>query len=291
MVELRDKAKGPLQKFDNLLYEHTDENIIDSVLLLIMVVNSSEFYASMCYFGENEGKTLYSSGNIYYVGKWGEIPAALVQQRNQGVHCSQELTNSSIKLFKNLKAIIALGVCATMGQLGDVIISSRIDACDAIKVEGDKFINRGHVYLPGHNIYQFLLHRIELWEYTCTKPGTEEYSAKAMSKPMLSGAPLIASEKFRDKLIDLSPEAMGIEMEGIGVINGIEMAKKHYTIEFIIVKAGCDYADESKNKEWQPVAAMAAADFVYKQLSRQFVIQWFMGKLKLTYVASIIVPR
>ena len=282
MVELTDKAKGPLQKFDNQLYEHTNENIIDSVLLLIMVVNSSEFFASMCYFGENEGKTLYSNGNIYYVGKWGEIPAALVQQRNQGVNCSKELTDSSIKLFKNLKAIIALGVCATMGRLGDVIISSRIDACDLIKVAGDKLINRGNKYSPGHNIHTFLLDRIELWEYTCTKPGTEEYSAKAMSKPMLSGTPFIASGEFRDKLIiDVSPEAMGIEMEGIGVINGIKMAKKQGTIEFIIVKAGSDYADGSKNKEWKPVAAMAAADFVYKQLSRPYVIKWFMGKLKL----------
>ena len=48
-----------------------------------------------------------------------------------------------------------------------------------------------------------------------------------------------------------------------------------------IVKAGCDYADETKNKEWQPVAAMAAADFVYQQLDRKIVHGWFFkGKLK-----------
>ena len=283
MQDLIEMARGPLQKFENPLNEHTDKNIIESILLLIMVVNSSEFLASMCYFGENEGKTLYSGGNNYFVGKWGGIPAALVKQSDQGVDLSKELTDSSIKLFKNLKAIIALGVCATVGRLGDVIVSSRIDACNLTKIAGDRFIDRGIRYPPGINIKMFLIDRIDLWEYPCTKPGTEEYNAKAMSKPMLSGAPLIASRDFRDRMIaHVSPEAMGIEMEGIGVINGIIMAKKQDTIEFIIVKAGCDYADESKNKEWQPVAAMAAADFVYKQLSRQFVIQWFMGKLKLS---------
>ena len=249
-----------------------------------MVVNSNEFLASMCYFGKNEGKTLFSSSNKYYVGKWGGIPAALVKQSHQGDVHSKDLTDSSIKLFKNLKAIIALGVCATVGRLGDVIVSSRIDACNSIKIKGDRVINEGNKYSPGADIHRFLSDSIESWEYLCTKPGIdhEEYSAKAISKHMLSGAHLIASADFRDKLIKgVSPEAMGIEMEGIGVMNGIISAEKLHKIQFIIVKAGCDYADESKNKEWQPVAAMAAADFVYKQLSRPYVIQWFMGKLKL----------
>ena len=267
------------------LNEHTDKNIIDSVLLLIMVVNSNEFHASMCYFGKNEGKTLFYSGNTYYVGKWGGIPAALVKQSHQGDGHSKDLTDLSIKLFKNLKAIIALGVCATVGRLGDVIVSSRIDACNRIKIKGDKVIDEGNKYSPGADILRFLSDTMQLWEYPCTKPGTEEtekYSAKAMSKHMLSGAHLIASADFRDKLIKgVSPEAMGIEMEGIGVMNGIIMAEKLHKIQFIIVKAGCDYADESKNKEWQPVAAMAAADFVYKQLNKPYVIQWFMSKLKL----------
>ena len=96
---------------------------------------------------------------------------------------------------------------------------------------------------------------------------------------MLSGSPLIASGEYRDKLIaNVSQEAGGVEMEGIGVIDGIDIAEKRDKIEFIIVKAGCDYADESKNKEWQPVAAIAAADFVYKQLDRELVYNWILGK-------------
>ena len=92
---------------------------------------------------------------------------------------------------------------------------------------------------------------------------------------MLSGVHLVASAEYRDQLKKgVNTEAGGLEMEGIGVIHGIASAKKMDKIDFIIVKAGCDYANEKKSKEWQPVAAMAAADFVYHQLSKH----WLSGK-------------
>ena len=283
--DLAEEVKDSLEKFNkNILNEQTDNKIIDGVLLLLMVVNPSEFYAAMYYFSKNEAKVLDSGGNIYYVGKWGQIPAALVRQRVQGtagLNGSQQITCSSINLFKNLKVIIALGVCATMGRLGDVIISSRIDSCNLYKVHGDQLINRGDRSTPGENIHRFLLLNHEIWSFQCTKQATGGHKAVAVFKPMLSGAPLIASGEHRDKLKDsVSPEAGGLEMEGIGVIDGINIANKENKIEFIIVKAGCDYADESKNKEWQPVAAMAAADFVYNQLDKKIFHEWILG----TYV-------
>ena len=284
--DLQKGLKDVLPKFNNdVLIEHKDKKIIDGVLLLLMVVNSSEFLAAMNYFSKSEAKILNSDGNNYYVGRWGQIPAALVRQRGQGISGpsgSQQLTCSSINLFKHLKVIIALGVCGTVGRLGDVIVSSRIDGFNLYKVKGDQLINRSLVCQPGDNIYGFLMLSPEIWSFLCATEGTEEYKAKAVFKPMLSGTPLIASGQYRDKLIEnVSQEAGGVEMEGIGVVDGIRISKKMDKIEFVIVKAGCDYADETKNKEWQPVAAMAAADFVYQQLDRKIVHNWFFkGKLK-----------
>ena len=280
--DLQEEIKDCLRKFDNNVLK--DKKIIDSVVLLLMVVNDSEFFAVMNYFSKSEAKIFHSDGNNYYVGKWGQIPAALVQQNEQGVDGpsgSQQLTYSSINLFKNLKVIIALGVCATTGRLGDVIVSSRIDGCNNYKVKGDQLISRSVSCLPGKVIYSFLKSNAAIWSFLCTTKGTKECKAKAVLKPMLSGARLIASRQHRDKLInDISPEAVGIEMEGIGVVYGIDISQSKNKIEFVIVKAGCDHADETKNKEWQPVAAMAAADFVYQQLDRKFVYEWFCkGKL------------
>ena len=85
----------------------------------------------------------------------------------------------------------------------------------------------------------------------------------------------VASWKYQDNLISgIDIEAGGLEMEGIGVIHGITTAQKQDKIESVIVTAGCDYADKEKNKEWQPVATMAAADFVYHQLSKH---SWLLG--------------
>ena len=272
--DLVEEVKNPLAKFDkNILDEQKDKKMIDGALLLLMVVNSSEYYAAMHYFSKNEAKVLKSKHNTYYVGKWGKIPAALVQQGEQGtggVKGSQETTRSSVCLFKNLKVIIALGVCATMGELGDVIVSTRIDGCTH-KVLGDGIINRSLKVPPGTTIYNALHHNHLSWSFPCTK--TKDYKAKAVFKPMLSGSQLIA------KLIaSISKEAGGIEMEGIGVLDGIDSTEKAGQIDFIIVKAGCDYADETKNKEWQPVAAMAAADFVYSQLDRNTPDEWILCK-------------
>ena len=280
---VKQTQKLQIQFNKDTLNEVSDKQILDGVLLLLMVANDNEFDATMCYFSKGRVQVLYSQGNIYHVGKWGEVPAALVKQSVQGASGpdgSQDLTRLSISVFKNLKVIIALGVCGTMGRLGDVIVSSRIDECN-FKVADKRLIDRGNRFPPGSNIIKFLQHNNKIWSFQCTKPGVEEYKSKAVFQPMLSGTPLIASGKYRDQLIkDISEEAGGVEMDGIGIINGISIAGKSGQIEFVIVKAGCDYANELTNKEWQPVAAMAAADFVYNQLSIPIVHDWFKGKLK-----------
>ena len=282
--DLIQQTKYLLKEFDNnILDKQRDKFVINGVRLLLMVVNPSEFYAAMNYFSKNKARRLDSDGDIYYVGEWGEkkIPAALIRQSKSGFagpDGAQQLTITSIRLFKNLEVIIALGVCGTMGRLGDVIVSSQIDGCDDGKIQGDdiQIINRAIKCKPGRKIYKTLLDTSETWSFPCTKQGTE-HKAKAVLKPMLSGVPLVASAKFREKLISgVNLEAGGLEMEGIGVINGIAIANMKDKIEFVIVKAGCDYADEEKNKEWQPVAAMAATDFVYHQLSKH---NWLLGKI------------
>ena len=293
--DLQKKVADFLDKFNNDALSLNDKEIINSVCLLLMVVNDIEFLAAMYYFSKNKGKELHHENYTYYVGKWGEIPAALVLQGVPGIAGpggAQELTCVSIKLFTNLKLIISLGVCGTMDRLGDVIVSSRIDGC-SFYVKGDRMFDRSSQYQPGKNILKFFKIGANTWSFQCTKPGIVEYRAKAVLKPMLSVSQLIASGEYRDKLIaNFSEEAGGVEMEGIGVIRGIHIAKKIEQIKFIIVKAGCDYADESKSKEWQPVAAMAAADFLYSQLQMKIVQDWLFGKFRFmlsSYMYSLVI--
>ena len=266
---------------EDVLDKDKDKDIIDGVQLLIMVVNSNEYYAAMHYFSESKAGIISVDGKQYFIGKWGKIPASLIQQNHNGSFGhgrSEHLTRSSIKLFRNLKFIVALGVCGTVGNLGDVVVSTKICGCNDLKFSGnDDIINRGDIIEAGGDILSILMINAGLWSFVCTKPECKQHKSKAVFKPMLSGTPLIASGDYRDKLIRaVRIEAKGVEMEGIGVLEAIKEAKKRDEIEFVIVKAGCDYADESKNKEWQPVAAMAASDFLYKQVDKKFVYKQFL---------------
>ena len=250
--DLIDKTKSKIHEIEESVVLDADKakHIIDRVQLLLMVVNSSEYYAAMYYFCRSEVRKLNYNGTFYYIGKWGEIHAALVRQKESGYHGpgrSLELTCLSINLFPKLEFIVALGVCGTVGKLGDVVVSSKIYGCTDLKIIADGMINRSNVDEAGDHIFNCLKNNYELWSFPCTKPGYDEYKSKAVFKPMISGTPLIADGEYRDKLVQsICREAAGVEMEGVGVLQGIKDAKKRDMIEFVIVKAGCDYADKKQ---------------------------------------------
>jgi nucleoside phosphorylase len=62
----------------------------------------------------------------------------------------------------------------------------------------------------------------------------------------------------RDWLLKIEPEAIGGEMEGAGLYAAARDAK----VDWILVKAICDWADGTKNNDAQPQAARNAAQFV-----------------------------
>jgi nucleoside phosphorylase len=82
---------------------------------------------------------------------------------------------------------------------------------------------------------------------------------------VLSGDKLVDNQDFRDRLLEMEPDAIGGEMEGAGVYVASQSAK----IEWLLIKAVCDWADGNKatNKnELQTQAAKAAADFTVQVL-------------------------
>ncbi len=74
---------------------------------------------------------------------------------------------------------------------------------------------------------------------------------------LLSGSTLVDSERLRDQLVELDPEALGGEMEGAGVYAAAAPEKT----DWIVVKAISDWAHH-KTKKAQPKAAANVAEFV-----------------------------
>lgn len=78
---------------------------------------------------------------------------------------------------------------------------------------------------------------------------------------VLSGAKLVDNQGFRDQLRGLEPEAIGGEMEGAGLYAAAQREK----IDWILIKAICDYADGQKGLDKakrQRIAAQNATRFV-----------------------------
>jgi nucleoside phosphorylase len=75
---------------------------------------------------------------------------------------------------------------------------------------------------------------------------------------ILSGEKLVNDPNFRERLLQTEPEAIGGEMEGAGLYAAARDAK----VDWILVKAICDWADGEKDDSAHSQAANNAAQFV-----------------------------
>lgn len=88
----------------------------------------------------------------------------------------------------------------------------------------------------------------------------------------LSGSLLIDHHETRERLLQLTPEALGGEMEGAAFC---DVALRNH-VDWIVVKAIADWADGNKQrdeKEQQKYAAENAAQFVYHVLRQTDFMQ------------------
>jgi WD40 repeat protein len=75
---------------------------------------------------------------------------------------------------------------------------------------------------------------------------------------LLSGDKLVDNQNFRDQLCKLAPEAIGGEIEGTGLYASAQRKK----IDWIVVKAICDWADGNKEQEKSIRQQLAAENAV-----------------------------
>jgi nucleoside phosphorylase len=74
-----------------------------------------------------------------------------------------------------------------------------------------------------------------------------------------SGEKVVADEGFIKPLEEVWTELVAVEMEGLGV--AVACHQHHPLIDFLLIKAICDWADPEKRDEWQQYAAAASAAF------------------------------
>ena len=233
----------------------------DTVRLLLMTVSENEFHAALHYMAnkhmhdseDSEIPKIFASENAtyYYIGNFAKIPAALVKHK-QGQ--SKNVASEALKIFANLKGIIAIGICGTYGELGDVIVSSEI-------------VPNSHSEKPISETLLNFLQAPGKWEFNCTNDSRpNQCLSQSHYEPFCLSTQKLETENVKD--------AMGIDIEGSGIVEAI---KDNHNVHFIIVKAGCGYADEKPNEAWEPVAAMAATSFVDFKFRLPIPEKWFTG--------------
>jgi tetratricopeptide (TPR) repeat protein/nucleoside phosphorylase len=147
---------------------------------------------------------------------------------------------------------IAYGLRPDKQKLGDILIAQQLEYYEPQKVDiKNGKIPRGDRATTSETLLDRFRSADLDWNGAPTHFGL-----------VLSGEKLVNDPDFRDWLLEREPEAIGGEMEGAGLYTAARAAK----VDWILVKAICDWADGEKTDDAQELAAHHAAQFVFHTL-------------------------
>ncbi|MEO8955345.1 MAG: hypothetical protein ABI396_15585 [Ktedonobacteraceae bacterium] len=154
---------------------------------------------------------------------------------------------------------IAFGVNENEQQLGDILVSKQLlmyeDQRIGTSAQGESIITiRGNRPSASSRLLDRLRSGDLGWKGATVRFGL-----------IFSGNKLIDNKAFRDQLLHYAPDAIGGEMEGEGVYAAAQSCK----VDWIVVKAICDWADGNKTKDKemrQQQAADNATRFIFHVL-------------------------
>ena len=258
-----------MQRNTQILLVTANQHEYNAVLSLLDPVKNSKLL---------KYKRCYKIGSLrkiatYVFGKFGAFNVAVHKMVAQGPAAAQDVITVSSSCFgDNLNAIIAIGVACGVENKSDyldVLVSDKItfyqyaDTIDNYKLT---ITNRDVANLPTSSFLLDVFNQPPQWPIN----NNSETVAKLTKKPVLrfgtilSGNKLVYNKKFKEELLEnVSPEAIGIEMEGAGLFHNCS----DHNCEILIVKSVCDFGDGKKDKKYLPTAALLAAECVKHYLS------------------------
>lgn len=210
--------------------------------------------------GEKKLIKISDGKQTYYLGVFGKYNAVHVscgKMGSSGKHSSLTTTNDAITFCKP-KVAIMIGIAFGKGgkqNIGDVLVSENITPYEVQRV-GKKTISRG-TSEPACSIILDRFKHITDWKHEFSfynkirKP-------KIIIGELLSGEKLVDHKGFKEKLFKSFPQAIGGEMEGVGLYAACDTKVKHWAV----VKAICDWADGKKGVGKDKKQAIAAESAV-----------------------------
>jgi nucleoside phosphorylase len=233
--------------------------------VLLVTVTDAEIDAVRDVLAERHGRgfdTRFIGDKTYYdLGVLGGARTVLVRsEMGAGGIGGATLTIAAAIADLAPTAIIMLGIAFGLDpqrqQIGDILVSRQLMLYDLQRVGTDSAGNyqvraRGDRPASSH----WLLDRF--------RTGRDGWRGAGLHFGLiLSGDKLVDHQDFRAQLLQLEPEAVGGEMEGAGLYAAAQRNK----VDWIMIKAICDWADGNKqvNKDArQQKAAQNAASFTF----------------------------
>ena len=237
-------------------------------VLLITVTKTESRAVLQCFeaLSKSKAQPIHIDKRVYF--DLGEINGAAVYL-TQSAMGTAALDASLQAVTKGIEALqptavimvgIAFGINDEKQAIGDVLIAEQLQPYESQRV-GDKIILRADRPHSASWLLNLCRSAELMWDGATLRFGV-----------VLSGEKLVDNQAFRDQLLQLAPEAIGGEMEGAGLYAACHDKK----IDWLLVKAVCDFADGNKGQDKdhrQQLAANNAAEFVLYCL--QFVtIDW-----------------
>jgi nucleoside phosphorylase len=246
-------------------FSHISDKMSADVLLI--TVTDVEARAIFDLFPKKSQK--FIDGRIYYdLGLVGTSRTFMAQSTGPGPIQARICIEEGIKTLLPPVVImvgIAFGSHPEKQKIGDILVSQQIENYDQQKI-GTSLNGQREIYVRGDRVpaSERLLSRFKAGQHDWQAPPDIHFGL------ILSGSKLVSNKDFRDELLRVAPEAIGGEMEG-GSLYEVGNSKH---VEWVLVKAICDWADAGKNDAHQMLAAKNAACFVVQVVGQdQFVRQ------------------
>ena len=267
------------------------KHLVQDIKILLMTATLNELRGIMGYLKpkDDKKKIIETSikGKKVYIGKYGQYPVVVgmsAPDKTQQGPLDACTVTTMIMMAIELRYVIAVGICYGMDESktssGDVIVSSVICDCTCLRVGETKkgeysFTRRkkepsareepslGKEPSLGQTLLKFF-HPGTPNNYSHTRAGKE---VQVHFGPIIARPDLVDNSEYKKKLKELSPEALGGEMEGAGIMAAIEKVYNNRA-EAIVIKAICDWGNGKKSEaaDWKPFSSHAAARYVYHKM-------------------------
>ena len=271
-----------------------EARLLQSVVVLLVTVNVNETLAAHGYLQPLNGhKHIYQFSKIideggqqpktviYYIGRYGNCPAAITDaQPGFEIHGSaSSLVVMADKCFSNLGVIISVGIACGIKnkvKMFDVLVSSKLINYMKANNEHGGYLQKRETITVSPQLTK-LFTQLDDWPIDHIKKRLNDSGMKlpnVKSGTILSG-PYIDDPAKKEALIEMfGSEPIGIEEDRAQLF----VESQQTSINTIFIKAVYEFGDGIKNsKEYQPTAALLAADLVHRCLCNPQAHEIFRG--------------